>query len=238
MASLKRFDGVTALVTGAAGNLGRVVAHRLASEGASLIVMDRDRQALEKLGAELDAEYIAAPVDLCDRDAVAAAISKGSGRLGPVEAVCAVAGGFAMGKPVHETGPGDWQAMQDMNLATVLSVLAAVTPGMIERKSGTIVTVGAAAALAGKPHMAPYCAAKSAVMRVTESAAAELKAHGINVNAVLPSILDTPENRAAMPDADPGDWVSPRSLAAVIAFLASPDAEAINGALIPVTGRV
>jgi NAD(P)-dependent dehydrogenase (short-subunit alcohol dehydrogenase family) len=86
--------------------------------------------------------------------------------------------------------------------------------------------------------MGSYGAAKSTVMRVTESAAAELKAHGINVNAVLPSILDTPENREAMPDADPRDWVSPQSLAAVIAFLASPEAEAINGALIPVTGRV
>jgi NAD(P)-dependent dehydrogenase (short-subunit alcohol dehydrogenase family) len=235
---LKRFEDTTAVVTGAAGNLGRAVAGRLAREGASLILMDRDGQATENLSAELDGGHIAVKVDLTDREAVAAGMSGAGDKLGPIDVVCAIAGGFSMGKPVHETEPGDWQAMQDMNVATLLSVLAAATPDMIARRSGRIVTVGAFAALAGKPHMGPYGAAKSTVMRVTESAAAELKAHGINVNAVLPSILDTPENREAMPDADPRDWVSPQSLAAVIAFLASPEAEAINGALIPVTGRV
>lgn len=235
---MKRFENATAMVTGAAGNLGRAVAGRLADEGASLVLVDLDARAVQKIAAELDGHHIAIAVDLTDSDAVAEAMANADGQLGPIDALCAVAGGFSMGKQVHETVPDDWQSMQDMNVATLLSVLAVVTPGMIERKYGRIVTVGAAAALAGKPYMAPYCAAKSAVIRITESAAAELKAHGINVNAVLPSILDTPQNREAMPDADPGDWVSPASLAAVIAFLASSEADAINGALVPVSGRV
>ena len=112
-----------------------------------------------------------------------------------------------------------WQKMMDLNLGTLLSALAAVTPGMIERGAGKIVTVGANGAKTGGKTMGPYAASKSAVMRVTESASAELKGHGINVNCVLPSIIDTPENRAAMPKADPGKWVTPESLAGVIAFL-------------------
>lgn len=234
---MRRFDGSIVLVTGAAGNLGRAVAGRLAEEGACLILMDRDREAVSDLANALGSAHFAAALDLTDREAVAGAVAEASRKLGPVDALCAIAGGFAMGKPVHETNAGDWQAMQDINLATLLCALAAVTPGMIERKAGKIVTVGAAAALSGKPNMGPYTAAKSSVMRVTESAASELKGFGINVNAVLPSVIDTPQNRQAMPDADTDRWVRPEALAAVIAFLISPDADSITGALIPVTGR-
>ena len=107
---------------------------------------------------------------------------------------------------------------------------------MLAAGGGKIVTVGAAAARQGMANMGAYCAAKSAVIRLTESMAAELRSRSINVNCVLPSIIDTPQNRAAMPDADPADWVAPAKLAAVIAFLASEDASAIHGAALPVVG--
>jgi NAD(P)-dependent dehydrogenase (short-subunit alcohol dehydrogenase family) len=124
----------------------------------------------------------------------------------------------------------------DVNARSLVNVAQAVVPHLIERGGGRIVTVGATAALQGGAHMGAYSASKSALVRLSESMAAELKAHGINVNCVLPSIIDTPDNRAAMPDGDPTRWVAPQALAEVIAFLCSDGARAIHGATIPVRG--
>ena len=126
----------------------------------------------------------------------------------------------------------------DLNARTLINVASAVVPAMIQRGRGRIVTIGAGAALKGGAHMGAYAASKSALIRLTESMSAELKHQGINVNCVLPSIIDTPDNRAAMPDADASRWVAPAALADVIAFLASDGAAAIQGAAIPVTGLV
>jgi len=231
-----RFTGKTVIVTGAAGNLGRAVAKRFAEEGASVALFGHRLEKVEAVANELSGDHAAFGVDLTDREATRKAIAEVTGKLGAPEIVCAIAGGFDMGTPVHEVPAEDWQKMMDLNLGTLLSVLAAVTPGMIERGAGKIVTIGANGAKTGGKTMGPYAASKSAVMRVTESASAELKGHGINVNSVLPSIIDTPENRSAMPKADPGKWVTPESLAGVIAFLCSDDAKDIHGALVPVTG--
>jgi NAD(P)-dependent dehydrogenase (short-subunit alcohol dehydrogenase family) len=143
-----------------------------------------------------------------------------------------------MGEAVHETSAATWDLLMDLNARTLLNVAYAVVPAMLERRRGRIVTVGAAAATKGVAHMGAYCASKSALIRLTEAMSGELKDKGINVNCVLPSIIDTPDNRAAMPDADPSRWVAPQSLAEVIAFLASDSASAIHGAAIPVTGLV
>jgi len=231
-----RFAGKTVIVTGAAGNLGSAVAKKFAEEGASVALFGHKLEKVEAVANELSGNHAAFGVDLTDREATKQTIAEVIDKLGPPEIVCAIAGGFDMGTPVHEVPAEDWQKMMDLNLGTLLSVLAAVTPGMIERGAGKIVTIGANGAKTGGKTMGPYAASKSAVMRVTESASAELKGHGINVNSVLPSIIDTPENRSAMPKADPAKWVSPASLAGVIAFLCSDDAKDIHGALIPVTG--
>ena len=231
-----RFKGDTVIVTGAAGNLGSAVASRFAAEGASVALFGHRLEKVEKIAAALDGKHAAFGVDLTDRKATKQAVAQAAETLGPPTILCAIAGGFDMGTPVHEVAAETWQKMMDLNLGTLLSALAAVTPGMIERGAGKIVTVGANGAKTGGKTMGPYAASKSAVMRVTESASAELKGHGINVNCVLPSIIDTPENRAAMPKADPGKWVTPESLAGVIAFLCSDDAKDIHGALVPVTG--
>lgn len=231
-----RFEGKTVIVTGAAGNLGSAVARRFAAEGGSVALFAHRQEKAEALLKELDGKHAAFGVDLTDREATKKAVAEASGTLGPPAVLCAIAGGFDMGTPVHEVPAETWQKMMDLNLGTLLSALAAVTPGMIERGAGKIITVGANGARTGSKNMGPYAASKSAVMRVTESASAELKSHGINVNSVLPSIIDTSENRDAMPKADPEKWVTPESLAGVIAFLASAEADDIHGALIPVTG--
>ncbi|MBT4488509.1 MAG: SDR family oxidoreductase, partial [Rhodospirillaceae bacterium] len=183
-----------------------------------------------------DPRYTKVAVDLLNQDAVAASFAGIQAKYGGIDAVCAVAGGFHMGEPVHDTPGENWDLMYDLNVRTLLHSIQAAVPHMIERGSGKIVTIGANAALKGVPGMGSYCAAKSTVMRLTESMAGELRDKSINVNCVLPSIIDTPVNRADMPDTDPALWVAPSDLASVIMFLCSPQARAIHGALIPVVG--
>jgi NAD(P)-dependent dehydrogenase (short-subunit alcohol dehydrogenase family) len=141
-----------------------------------------------------------------------------------------------MGEPVHELSVGKWDLMVELNAETLINTAQATVPGMIENGAGKIITIGANAARQGMADMSAYIVAKSAVMRLSESMSAELRTKGINVNCVMPSIIDTPENRAAMPDADPANWVSPEKLANVILFLCSEEASAVHGACVPVVG--
>jgi NAD(P)-dependent dehydrogenase (short-subunit alcohol dehydrogenase family) len=141
-----------------------------------------------------------------------------------------------MGEAVHETSDETWDFLFDLNARSLLHMSAAVVPAMIDQGGGKVVNVGAYAAQKGAARMGAYGAAKSVVIRLTESMSAELRDHNVNVNCVLPTVLDTPENRAAMPDADPSRWVAPADLAQVILFLASRRARAVHGAIVPVTG--
>ena len=231
-------DGRVALITGAAGNLGRAVAQAFAAAGASRVLLGRDEASLRKHYAADDARTMLVGADLADPGSVAVAVGQALARFPRIDLLCNLAGGFDMGPPVHQTPDELWERMLGINVRTVLNTVRAVVPGMIAARYGKIVNVGAASALSGKANMGAYTAAKSAVIRLTESMSAELRDKGVNVNCVLPSIIDTPENRAAMPKADPSRWVSPRDLAEVIVFLASDKAAAIHGAAIPVTGLV
>lgn len=234
---MKRFDGQSAIVSGALGNLGKAVAKRMTHEGANLVLLGRNHDALQALSDELPGEHLFFKVDLLDRDAVSSVIGNAHNALGKIDSLLAMAGGFDMGPALHETRPDAWQNMQDKNVGTLLPLLAAVVPKMIDAGAGKIVTVGAFAAQRGGAGMGAYAAAKSGVMRITESSAAELKGHGIHVNGVLPTVLDTPENRTAMPNANPENWVSLEHLAGVVAFLASQDSNDMYGALLPVVGK-
>ncbi len=218
------------MITGAAGNLGRAVATAFASRGARLVLLDRREPPAPP------AEHLALAGDLLDAASVQAAADRAIERFGRIDALCNIAGAFRMGAPVHETSAEDWNFLLDVNARSVLNTARAVVPRMLAAGGGKIVNVGAYAAQKGVAHMGAYVAAKSAVIRLTESMAAELRSRNINVNCVLPTIIDTPENRAAMPGADPRLWVAPRDLAEVIAFLASDAARAIHGAALPVTG--
>jgi NAD(P)-dependent dehydrogenase (short-subunit alcohol dehydrogenase family) len=233
MTSTSEFDGKTVTITGAAGNLGRAVVAAFADRGANLALLVRD---VEKAKAAFRAEndrlaYFAA--DLLDADQVATAAGNAVRRFGGIDVLCNLAGGFRMGSAVHETSDADWEFLLDINARTLLHTARAVVPHLLER-GGKIVNVGANSAQKGVAQMGAYVASKSAVIRLTESMAAELRSHGINVNCVLPTTIDTPENRKAMPDADPKKWVAPEDLANVIVFLASPAAKAIHGAAITV----
>jgi NAD(P)-dependent dehydrogenase (short-subunit alcohol dehydrogenase family) len=230
------FSNRTVMVTGAAGNLGRAVANAFANLGANLALLDLRRDSLERsFGAENERSLLL-PASLLDQAQVDAVVRRAIERFRRIDVLCNIAGAFRLGQPVHETSDANWSFLFDVNARTVLHAVRAVVPHMIASGGGKIVNIGAYAAQKGVAQMGAYCASKSAVIRLTESMAAELREKNINVNCVLPTIIDTPENRAAMPEADPGRWVAPQDLANTILFLASDGARAIHGAALPVTG--
>lgn len=228
-----RFSKKTVLISGAAGNLGRAVAAAFAKEGATLILFDRNATSLK----EYEPEHMVLQLNLVDQFKVSEGVKATLERFDKIDVICNLCGSFAMGTPVHETSDGDFEYLLDLNVRTLLNVARATVPSMLRNGGGRIVNVGANAAARGLGLMSGYCATKDMVARITESLSAELRDSNINVNAVLPGIINTPENRAAMPDADFRKWVTPTALADVILFLASDAASAIHGALVPVTNR-
>ncbi len=234
---MSELTGKVAVVTGAAGNLGRAVCQALAAKGVCVALLGRDSQSLEQARAELGDDAGAFAADLLDPQALGEAIAAVMARFGRIDILANIAGGFTMGPPLHETSDRDWDLMMDINARTVFNACRAVIPHLLARGGGRIVNVAARAALQGQGYMAPYSASKAVVIRLTESLAAEYRDQGITANCVLPGTLDTPENRAAMPDADHGRWVPIAALADVILFLVSDAARAVNGAAIPVYGQ-
>ena len=228
----------TVVITGAAGNLGRAVAQAFAAQGANLVLVDLHRDTLEKAFGGEAAQRLFAPANLLDPADAAKVVDAAVQRFGRVDALCNLAGGFRMGERAHETTRETWNLLFDLNVGTLMNMAHAAVPAMLRAGRGKIVNVGAYSAQKGAAQMGSYIAAKSAVIRLTETMAAELREQGINVNCVLPTIIDTPQNRADMPDADFTRWVQPREIAEVIAFLLGAQAQAVTGASIPVNGRV
>ena len=218
-------------ITGGHGELGRAVVAAAQGQGWRVAIIDHASGKTAPDGAlELGG------VDLTDPTAAAAAIAAVVSEFGRLDALLNIAGGFVW-QTVDDDRPA-WDRMFALNLTTALNTCRAALPHLKQSDAGRIVNVGANGALKSASGMGAYAASKSAVHRLTESLAEELKSTAVTVNAVLPSILDTPQNRADMPDADPAAWVAPADLASVMLFLASPQARAVTGALIPVTGRV
>lgn len=229
------FENRTVLVTGAAGHLGRAVAAAFAAAGAGLVLVDRQAGALDAAFDSLPRSATVA-ADLLDSQQLQQALQPAIDRFGRIDAVCHLAGGFRMGEAVHETTDATWDFLFDLNARSLVNVARLLVPHMLAHGGGRIVTVGASAAQKGMERMGAYCASKSSLIRLTEAMSAELRDKNINVNCVLPTIIDTSDNRAAMPDADPARWVAPAALAEVILFLASDAARAIHGAALPVSG--
>jgi len=226
----------TVLLAGAAGTLGLAAAKVFAQEGAQLVLLDRTPISEAALAALAPAHCLSIALDLFDAVKVGNAVEQAIARFGRIDVLCNLTGGFAMGDAVHETSDSTWDFLHDMNVRTLRNTARAVVPHMLRQGGGKIVNVGAYSAQRGLAGMGAYTAAKSEVLRITEAMSAELRMKNINVNCVLPTILDTPQNRADMPDSDPQRWVHPQDLAKVIAFLASDAARAIHGAGLPVTG--
>ena len=218
------------IVTGGFGALGRVVAAAFAEEGNRVARVDFAKTGPEGPAGMLDIGSI----DLTDAEAAAGVTDQVSAAFGGIDALINIAGGFTW-----ETLDGgsieSWRRMYTMNVVTAATMTKAALPTLRASQVGRIVNIGAGAAIKADMGIGAYAASKAGVHRLTESLAAELSGTSVTVNAVLPSIIDTPTNRADMPDADVSQWVTPRAIADVILFLASPAARAINGALIPVT---
>lgn len=226
----------TVMVTGASGGLGSAVVRCFADRGARLVLVGRNGSRLQQISAAQRVPALVIEADLLAPTQVAQAVEKAVARFGRIDVLCHLAGGFRMGEAVHETTGATWDFLFDLNARMLVHTAQAVVPHMLAQRAGSIVTVGAHSARQGTARMGAYAASKAAMVRLTESMAAELREHGINVNCVLPSIIDTPANRAEMPDADPSRWVAPSDVANVMAFLASDAACAIHGAAVPVTG--
>ena len=224
---MSEFEDKVVVVTGAAGALGRAVVERFAGAGAKVAQLDV---------IPIDNDHYGATLDLTDAAACAAAVAEVQTALGSVDVLANIAGGFAMGEAVHETSADTWDFLMGLNAHSVLNMARAVVPGMLAAGRGRIINIGAGAGEHGLAQMGAYSASKSVVIRLTEAMAGELKEQGINVNCILPSIIDTERNRADMPDADFSRWVTPAAMAEVIAFLASEAAAPIHGAALPVSG--
>jgi NAD(P)-dependent dehydrogenase (short-subunit alcohol dehydrogenase family) len=226
-------QGQVVIVSGAAGFLGQAVAEYLGNLGCRLMLIDLHQPPWD---GEADAVSIG-NVDLTQPEHAQEVVAQTMQYFGQVDAVVNIAGGFAFEEQA-ESSLETWDSMYAVNVQTTVNMCQAVLPVFQEQQGGIVVNIGAAAAAKATAGMGAYAASKSAVLRLTEAIAEENKHLGIRANALLPSILDTPANRDAMPDTDPSLWVSPQSLAGVIAFLLSDAAADITGAGIPVTGRV
>lgn len=229
-----RLDSRIIVVTGGFGILGRAVAERLGAEGARVVLLDRAPTPSSGLPR---AALALGGVELGDESACQAAYAQVRESLGGLDGVVNVAGGFTW-ETLEGGALASWDRMYETNVRTAVASCRAALPHLLARGAGRIVNVGAAAAGKAGLGMGAYAASKAGVARLTEALAEELKDRGITVNAVLPSIIDTPANRGDMPDADASRWVAPVQLAAVIAFLLSDEAAALTGACIPVNGRV
>ncbi len=228
--------GKIAIVTGGAGALGAAVVERLSAAGATVITPYIDETAFTAL-CERVPGVVGIRLDLTDEAAAHAAYHDVAAHHGGIDILVNVAGGFAGGDPVHQTPWSLWQAQLDMNLKTAVISCAAAIPPMIARGGGAIVNVSSRTAIQPGANLAAYAVAKRGVLQLTEALAVELRPHDITVNAVLPSVIDTAANRAAMPNADYSRWVKPAEIAAVIHFLVGPAARIISGAAIPVYGK-
>lgn len=228
--------GRIVVITGAFGVLGQAVAKAAAAEGARLALIDFAKAA--PAGSPSGDDVLVLPgVDLTDAVQAGAAMDAVAERFGGLDALLNIAGGFTW-ETLQDGSIQSWPTMYRLNVLTAANASRSAAPHLKRSAAGRIVNVGSSAALKAAMGMGAYAAAKAGVHSLTQALSEELKGDNVTVNAVLPSILDTPTNRADMPDADPATWVAPDDLAAVMLFLASPAASAVTGALLPVTGRV
>jgi len=225
-----QLEGKVVVVTGASGHLGRAVAEEVRAQGGRVAALDVSAAPAPEGGRAWSLDL----TSLADATRVFPEIAAHFGRI---DGLANVAGGFRWQTLAGSEDLSEWTALQAMNLQTCVTASRAALPWLQRAGAGRIVNVGATGAVKGASGMGAYAASKAGVMRFTEALADELKLQGITVNAVLPSIIDTPANRADLPQANHDRWVRPQEIARVIAFLLSDAASAVTGALVPVTGK-
>jgi NAD(P)-dependent dehydrogenase (short-subunit alcohol dehydrogenase family) len=228
------------IITGSMGNLGMATARLFQETGAKTVLVDRSQDRVREAFAEIadSANHLlAGGIDLLNPESLAKLMEQALAKFARVDVLVNTVGGYGGGKPTHATELADWDFLFNVNLRSTLLCCRAVIPQMLKQGSGKIINVASRDGLRGSAGYAAYSASKSAVLRLTESLADELKASSINVNCILPGTIDTPQNRAAIPNGDFSKWVEPAAIADVIAFLASEASRAINGAALPVYGK-
>jgi NAD(P)-dependent dehydrogenase (short-subunit alcohol dehydrogenase family) len=235
------FTGVVVAIPGGTGGLGQAVTLSFLRAGATVVttcVAPSEEDRLTREAGALSARLSCLKVDVTDEGAVTWFAEEIVARHGRLDVLVNIVGGFAGGKPVWETDQATWDRMLNLNLKSAYLCSKAIVPQMIKQNRGWIVNVASRSSLKGDAGLSAYAASKAAELVLTQSLAEEVKPYHINVNAVLPSIIDTKANRQAMPTADHSLWPKPEAIAKVILFLCSTDAEVIHGATIPVYGRV
>jgi len=230
-----KLEGKRVAVTGAFGALGAATVAALEKAGARVAAIDR--ADAPPAGVEFGDAKRFGGVDLGEPDAANATLKAAADALGGLDALVNIAGTFRFEK-VGDGALDTWDFLYRVNLRTAVAASKAALPFLLHGNAASIVNIGAMGAVKAGAGMGAYAASKAGIFRLTEALAEELKDKGVTVNALLPSIIDTPPNRAEMPKADFSRWVKPEEIADVIVFLLSDRARAITGALIPVAGRV
>jgi NAD(P)-dependent dehydrogenase (short-subunit alcohol dehydrogenase family) len=231
-------NGRVFVVTGGFGTLGLAVGRAAAALGAHVALIDRaPAPHAAQLPPPLSVALLQGGIDLSDFEAAQLALEGVAQRYGGVDVLVNVAGAFRW-QTLEDGDLANWDLLYRINVKTAVMSSRSALPYMRKRARGAIINIGAAAATKASAGMGAYASSKAGVAKLTESLADELKDSGITVNAVLPSIIDTPVNRADMPTADFTRWVTAEAVADVIMFLASDAARSVTGALLPVSGRV
>ncbi len=230
--------GAGVIVTGGTGALGSAVVAELVARGARVAVPYRDGAAFETLRARVGGGNVwGAAADISSDEAALGFVEAAAAAwLARLDGLACIAGGYAGSGPLEAAPAAEWTSMMSVNLATVYTMVRACLPRLLAR-GGRIVTVGSALVDAGGAGAAAYAVSKAGVHALTRALAAENRGRGVRVNAVVPSTIDTPANRASMPGADPARWTPPAEIARVVAYLLSEESAPITGALVPVPGR-
>ena len=229
----------TILITGATGAVGRVVSRAMAATDASLVLSGRRQSALDQLASSLDTgRVVAVAADLTNAGEVDALVSSASAESGGVDILLNIAGGWRGGERVAKVSEDAWDSALDLNLRSAFLINRAVLPYMVSQGWGRIVNMGSRAVERPGARQVAYNVSKAGVVALTASIAAEYRRRGVAANVILPAIVDTPSNRSSMPDADRSRWVTPEQIADLMLYLCSDAGAALNGASIPVYGRV
>jgi NAD(P)-dependent dehydrogenase (short-subunit alcohol dehydrogenase family) len=226
------------IVTGAGGNVGGAMARVFAESGARLALVDKSEDSLKAAQAGLPAAtdcLLLAGMDLRNELDVERTARETLDRFGRIDGLANTVGTFRMGR-IDGDALSQWSLLMDLNALSALLLSRVVGPAMAKQGYGRMLHIAAAGGLKGGAEMGPYSASKSALMRLVESVAEEYRGQGVTANCVLPTTIDTPQNRAAMPQADTSSWIAPEAIGRAAALLLSRDAAAITGAMIPVSG--
>lgn len=230
--------GKVTIISGASGGLGETVSRVFYEAGASVVLVGTRLDGVQALAAELGAERaLPLAANLVDPAGAESVVATTLEHFGQVDILLNLAGGFAGGSPLSNSGEDDLNKMLDINLRTTYNLCRAAVKPMMAQQWGRIVNTGSRDALHARPKYSAYAISKAAVLRLTEALAAEVQNSNITVNAILPGTINTAANRTSMPNADFSKWVKPAEIAASLLFLVSEEAAAINGAAIPLFGR-